>query len=183
MFREAGAAVIGFPSFPGGGTPTTPPAQPADYVGVTMDADKPGTAIVYVDTTEPGPAGPPLRVTLRAPGLGVKTQDIARPPRGSFLRWVRTSERDDPRFGVQFSIGDWLQQAGNGTLDLTASADFPPGTSSYSVRECPLGIACAADNRYTLTGVPVQRVTSVHVVSLELRSGTAPLNQPLQVLS
>ena len=143
--RNSGSQTFGFPgpfaSLPGGGTPTSfigvpaalapgTTAQRTDYVGASIDAGKPATAIVYVDSTEAGTAvDQQLEVTLiarrdgRQIGNTTLATTIPTPPRTS-TAWVTTAERDDPKFGVQFKIPrDLADRAGHSRRGVRARGE------------------------------------------------------------
>jgi List-Bact-rpt repeat protein len=173
-----------FPCLQGGGTPNsylrfgriTGDHQHASYLGVPIDADKPTTAVVYVDSTEAlASASQALDVTLlaryngRQIGSITLTRRITNPPLSS-TPWVTAAERSNQKYGVQFQIpAIWLQVPGTlgGALDLQANVRLPIGTSKL-IAECNAGRDCSSDDTFRLNGVPSQHVTPLNVRTVEL---------------
>ena len=168
-----------YPLLCGGGTPTdyygtpctfaAPDPQQVQYVGVPLDQRKPTTAMVYVDMDGAPAADPaqPLDVTLTGivdgrPLSGAMTKQIRNPPI-SRTPYVTLDERSKVASSVQFDLPPaWLALAVlGGPLKLQATVGFPVGSSAAPISECPLALIaagaknCSADNRFTLTGVPV----------------------------
>ena len=178
------------PSLPRGADP-----QRVGYEGVTLDAGKPATAIVYVDVTQPVrfPAQP-LQVSLIARyhgkqiGTTTLTTGITNPPQSS-TGYVTTAERDNPAFGVQFPIPPfWLTVPATlgDSFDLEARVGFPVGTSPLSIQECDAATVCSADDVFRLIGLPAVNLTPLNVLSVELRGtgqAVGSLNPAAAVMS
>jgi hypothetical protein len=192
----------GFSCLPGGGTPNSYSRlgrlsgdhQHASYIGVPIDATKPTTAVVYVDSTEAlSSASQSLDVTLlaryngRQIGSITLTRRITNPPL-SATPWVTAAERANPKYGVQFRIpAIWLQVPATlgGTLDLQANVRFPAGTSRL-ISECNTPRDCSSDDTYRLNGVPSQHVIPLNVRTVELLGANQALSSitpPDRVLS
>ena len=207
-----------FPCLAGGGTPTSyrqsgdlaagADPQRTKYVGVQIDADKPTTAVVYVDRSEVLLAKPGQQLEVTLTGLyhgrqiGVAlTKAITQPLMYSVTPWVTAEERGDSRFGVLFQVpASWLQvpRQRGGTIDLVAKIGFPAGTPHLLAVECnPRQLTvknlhvlvnrdCSADNSFRLDGVPALRLLPLNIRSVELLgSGQNPgsLKAPGQVLA
>jgi hypothetical protein len=186
-------AVSAFPSFCGGGTPTsarllpigpagsslcsaTPYLRRITYRGVPLDTAKPATAIVYVGM-EGAPTSDrrqPLDVTLTAtlpngrqigPTLVRRITD----PPASGTPWVTAAERRraiSERHGVPFAMPSaWL---GTIAVNLKATVAFAPGTRSWNEAECA-NDACGADNTFELRDIPKASLPPVLITPLFLR--------------
>jgi Concanavalin A-like lectin/glucanases superfamily len=170
-------AGLAFAAMCGGGTPTGlalpacantgAAAQQARYDGVLIDADKPASAVVYLDRKADAllahtdgeiqvrlhaTAGTRLNVSLIQ---NVRAIDLQTSPSDA----VTATERGDERFGVRFDLPQaWLVAAANGTFDLEATAKI---VGSADLRQCGSTLiavlnpdaACATNDTFKLTGV------------------------------
>ena len=176
---SSGAQMYGFPSgafpsLPGSGTPvTSPPSRRAAYAGVSLDRDKPATAVVYVSMLASAAAQPAQKLELTLTYLvggktvASQTRTITNPPVANTSA-VTAAERDDPASGVQFDIPlAVLYQAEDGEFDVRADVALPYGDLARGRRQC--NAACDEDDRFRLSGVPVFRLPAVTIFSVELR--------------
>ncbi len=184
-----------FPSFLGGGTPTSYSALPplfliasdgdpqvTPYDGVPLDATKPTTAVVYIDQ-QPGAGMDFLEVKLSAFRNG-KLVDSLRQRLGTRTpatqAWVSRTERDTPASGLQFELPSWWLHGGD--LDLRADAYFEAYRARALLRQCDPN-PCTADDWYLLHGIPARRLPRLDIATLELRSGGVALNSPEAVFA
>ena len=189
--------------FAGGGTPTAYGAtrnecveqgrvgadpQRVRYAGVTMDADKPTTAVVYVSMANKGAGftnGQHLEVTLSflisGKRIGSVTQDMTNPPDAK-RPFVTTAERDAPGSGgVQFSVPDYVISAARESNDLSVEAkvDFPAAAKAMGSRQCDAPGSCDGNDRFRLDNVPVRGLPALLVEAVAL-TGRPPATRPNQ---
>ncbi len=219
---SSGAGNYGFEGFPvrdrafpttcGGGTPTTlalpgckadgKATQQATYNGVPVDADKPTSAVVYLDRVPGGPSvrsDAQLQVRLQATAGARLRASLTRTVRAFDLRSstsdaVTTDERGDERFGVRFDLPQsWLLAAANGTFDLTASVSI---VGAPETRQCQtttiiarldLTAGCYVNDTFTLSGTFARVLTFsaiIRAIALTAPSQTlASLKSPASVLA
>ncbi len=168
---------LGFPTTCGGGTPTalvlpgcTPngaATQQAQYNGVLLDADKPTTAVVYLDRApdtltshENAQLQVKLRMTAGARVNASRTQSLkAIELFSSTSNAVTATERGDETMGVEFELPQsWVQAAANGTFDLTAKVSIVDASDLKQCSQTLIPVlnpdaACSANDTFTLTGV------------------------------
>lgn len=168
-----------FPAVCGGGTPVSlvAPAcaangaatQQARYNGVLLDADKPTSAVVYLDRKPDGltaHSDAQLQVKLRmTAGARVKASLTQTTSTTNLLSAtsdaVTAAERGDERYGVRFEIPqDWVAAAANGSFELQATVTTVGASSD--TRQCqtsPITILttpdanCTANDTYKVTDV------------------------------
>ncbi len=172
---------LGFPTLCGGGTPTAlvlpgcaangDATQQARYQGVMLDADKPTSAVVYLDRAPdalPAHIDAQLQVRLRmtagprvnaALTQSVRAINVESSPSDA----VTEAERGDERFGVRFDIpAAWIAAAANGTFDLQATVTV---VDASNVVQCDQGRAvvltaatggCSTNDTFKVTDVPAR---------------------------
>ena len=169
--------------------------QAADYLGVTLDRDKPTTAVVYVDVDHGTPTDPNLAYEVevsatRANGasLGEPVTATVRGPPRTDTPWVREFERDDRRVRRPRAPAVGVDVGWRASIRLHARLRFPDrfayGTSGYGVRQCDDDEPCGDDDAFTLYDVPFSSFPQLLIASLELRrAGQAALPAPSTVLN
>ncbi|MBJ7328800.1 MAG: LamG domain-containing protein [Solirubrobacteraceae bacterium] len=192
---------LGFPTTCGGGTPTalvlpgcTPngaATQQAKYNGVLIDADKPTTAVVYLDRApdtlashENAQIQVKLRMTAGARVNASRTQTLkAIELFSAATPEITARERGDETMGVEFELPQsWVQAAANGTFDLTAKVSI---VDASDLKQCSQTIipilnpdaACTANDTFTLTEVFSRYLTFSGIIR------TIGLTTPGQALS
>ena len=201
-------------NYAGGGTPTAyrafsvgcveeglaPGANPArvNYEGVTLDADKPTTAVVYLGMLTKGggfTAGQDLEVTLSFLSRGRRfaslTQVVENPP-DSRRPFVITPERDNPGAGgVAFNVPGFVTYAVSDSDDLSVEARvaFPAADAASGAHQCDPPGRCNDNDRFRLDGVPVRDMPLLFVGSVGLTGrppatrSTINFRDPDQVLA
>jgi FG-GAP-like repeat/Thrombospondin type 3 repeat len=183
------------PAYCGSGVPTSfqnPPLcslsgrqqQSVPYAGVTLDSDKPTTAIVYVDIKGQSAGDPKLFYDLEVSGsnaangrvLGppIVTQ-IQDPPRSS-TDTVTQAQRADPAYGVRVKLPSSWTAAGR--INLVARINFPTtgqGTAAFGTRQCAGD--CSANDVFTLRNVAFTRFPQLLVTPVQLQKKTGSATQ------
>jgi hypothetical protein len=184
----SGAAQYAFDGFPqpdlafatvcGGGTPVSlvAPAcaangaatQQARYNGVLLDADKPTSAVVYLDRKPDGltaHSDAQLQVKLRMTAGARVNASLTQTTStvnlfSSTSDAVTAAERGDERYGVRFEIPqDWIGAAANGEFGLQATVTTVGASDTQQCKQSPITIlttpdaGCTANDTYKLTEV------------------------------
>ncbi len=168
---------LGFPTTCGGGTPTVlalpgctangAASQQARYNGVLLDADKPTSAVVYLDRKpdtlsvhNDAQIQVKLRMTAGARVNASRTQTLrALSLFSSPSEAVTARERGDETMGVRFELPQsWVQAAANGTFDLTATVSIVDASDLMQCSQTLVPIlnpdaGCSANDTFKLTDV------------------------------
>lgn len=168
---------LAFPTMCGGGTPTSltlpdcaangTATQQARYNGVLLDADKPTSAVVYLDRKPdslPAHVDAQIQVKLRMTAGGRVNASRTQTLRAISLFSAPTDavtarERGDETMGVRFELPQsWIQAAANGSFDLEAKVSI---VDASDLSQCSSGFAavvilsasCTTNDTFKLTDV------------------------------
>lgn len=168
---------LAFPTMCGGGTPTSltlpdcaangAATQQARYNGVLLDADKPTSAVVYLDRKpdtlsvhNDAQIQVKLRMTAGARVNASRTQTLRAISLFSApTDAVTARERGDETMGVRFELPQsWIQAAANGSFDLEAKVSI---VDASDLSQCSSGFgavvilsaSCTTNDTFKLTDV------------------------------